>query len=199
MSTQINKSIPPLMWVAGVAMILFSMVGIGAFMGWIPSSIGNTAEESAANKSADAAPTKLAEATPNKSPAVRTHKAQPQLASNNHTKKICAECGVIQSTREIVEKGQGGAVGIVGGAVVGGLLGHQVGGGRGKDIATVAGAVGGAVAGNEIQKRVDTNKSYETVVRFEDGTSRVFTTSNPNNWREGDRVTVDNGEIHARH
>ena len=189
MSTQINKSMPPLIWVAGVAMILFSMVGIAAFMGWIPGSIGHTAEESARTKSS--------EASPNKSSAVKAHTAQPPLVSNKHTKRTCTDCGVIQSTREIVEPGKGGAVGIVGGAVVGGLLGHQVGGGRGKDIATVAGAVGGAVAGNEIQKRVVTNKRYETVVRFDDGTSRVFTTSNPSNWREGDQVTVVNGEIRA--
>lgn len=39
------------------------------------------------------------------------------------------------------------------GAVVGGLLGNQVGGGTGKTLATVAGAVGGGYVGNEIAKR----------------------------------------------
>lgn len=48
---------------------------------------------------------------------------------------------------------QNSAVGIGLGAVVGGLLGNQVGGGRGKTIATIAGAMGGAYAGNEIAKR----------------------------------------------
>ena len=38
------------------------------------------------------------------------------------------------------------------GAVVGGLLGNQVGGGRGKTLATVAGAVGGGYAGHQIEK-----------------------------------------------
>lgn len=37
------------------------------------------------------------------------------------------------------------------GAVVGGLLGNQVGGGKGKTLATVAGAVGGGYAGNRIE------------------------------------------------
>ena len=36
------------------------------------------------------------------------------------------------------------------GAVVGGLLGHQVGGGNGKTLATVAGALIGGYAGNEV-------------------------------------------------
>lgn len=48
---------------------------------------------------------------------------------------------------------QNSAVGIGLGAVVGGLIGNQVGGGRGKTIATIAGAMGGAYAGNEIAKR----------------------------------------------
>ena len=44
-------------------------------------------------------------------------------------------------------------LGIGVGAVVGGLLGNQVGGGNGKTLATVVGAVGGGYVGNEIAKR----------------------------------------------
>lgn len=49
------------------------------------------------------------------------------------------------------------------GAVAGGLLGNQVGGGSGKKAATVAGAVGGAYAGNRIQKN-NQRKSKDTVI-----------------------------------
>jgi uncharacterized protein YcfJ len=38
----------------------------------------------------------------------------------------------------------------IGGAIIGGILGHQVGGGRGKDLATVGGAVAGAAVGANI-------------------------------------------------
>lgn len=38
------------------------------------------------------------------------------------------------------------------GAVAGGLLGNQIGGGSGKKIATAAGAVGGGFAGRKIQE-----------------------------------------------
>ena len=41
-------------------------------------------------------------------------------------------------------------VGIGLGAVVGGLLGNQVGGGNGKKLATVAGVIGGGMLGNQI-------------------------------------------------
>ncbi len=50
------------------------------------------------------------------------------------------------------------------GAVAGGLIGHQIGGGRGKDLATVGGAVAGGYAGNQIQKHCQERK-YRTVER----------------------------------
>ncbi len=44
-------------------------------------------------------------------------------------------------------------VGIGTGAVIGGLLGNQIGGGNGKKLATVAGIIGGGYLGNEIANR----------------------------------------------
>ncbi len=203
MTTHINnRSTAPLIWIAGIAITLFSLVGIAAFMGWIPNSIGNPGDSNTLSATDDKTTphnnTSAAKArkTPTRSHvATETHRTPTRVASNTVSKPSCPDCGVIQSTRVIAERGDGGAVGIVGGAVVGGLLGNQVGGGRGKDIATVAGAVGGAVAGNEIQKRVETNKRYEMVVRFEDGSTRVYSETKPNGWQTGDRVRVVNGVI----
>lgn len=57
----------------------------------------------------------------------------------------------------------------IGGAVVGGLVGalagHQIGGGKGKTLATVGGAAAGAYAGHEIQKRHQENNQTRTEVR----------------------------------
>ena len=57
----------------------------------------------------------------------------------------------------------------IGGAVVGGLVGalagHQVGGGKGKTLATVAGAAGGAFAGHEIQKNHQENNATRMETR----------------------------------
>ncbi|WP_307729934.1 glycine zipper 2TM domain-containing protein [Massilia sp. H6] len=44
-------------------------------------------------------------------------------------------------------------VGIGTGAVIGGLIGNQIGGGNGKKLATVAGVIGGGLLGNEIANR----------------------------------------------
>jgi len=48
------------------------------------------------------------------------------------------------------------------GAVVGGILGHQVGGGNGKTLATVAGAAAGGYAGNKIQQKTQEADTYTT-------------------------------------
>ena len=197
MTTNIQKSTPPVMWVAAVALIIFSMVGVAAMMGWIPNSIGEPSAAELRAKAAAADEHKSEHAHKSDKP----RKDKVYVASNTTNpvppKVICNECGVVQSTREIVQPGDGGAVGIVGGAVVGGLLGNQVGKGRGKDVATVAGAVGGAVVGNEIEKRVDTTKRYEVAVRFNDGSSRVFTETKPTAWRSGDQVKLVDGVLRA--
>jgi uncharacterized protein YcfJ len=51
------------------------------------------------------------------------------------------------------------------GAVAGGLLGNQVGGGRGKTLATVGGAVAGGYVGNKVQKNAQDKKTYYTTER----------------------------------
>jgi outer membrane lipoprotein SlyB len=166
------------MWVAGIALIVFCGAGAAAFMGWIPGTAGKPGEPSLAAK-----PDK-----PRSAEKARSGAKTPVAA-------ICAECGVVQSVHEIETKGEGSGIGAAGGAVVGGVLGNQVGQGDGRKIATVIGAVGGAVAGNEIEKRVKTAKSYEIVVRFDDGSSRVFTEASAPSWRAGDKVKVINGVI----
>lgn len=185
METMFTKKSPhPLIWVTAIAVILFSMAGMAALMGWIPTSIGSPSD-----------PVKISK-TPEKSVVAKPHKTPVNVANNTYTKSICMECGVVESTREVGTAGTASGIGAVGGAVIGGVLGHQVGDGRGKDVATVAGAVGGAVAGNEIEKRTKSTKSYEVTVRFENGSSRVFNEVN-SAWRSGDRVRVTDGVIRS--
>jgi outer membrane lipoprotein SlyB len=196
METQTNKSPHTLFWIAGIAVTVFSVAGIAAIMGWIPASTGSPGEKVALTRQ-PAAPEKPAAAKVHKAPAQAQARSPAQGADHTTAKARCAECGVIESIRELEARGQGSGIGAVGGAVVGGVLGNQVGGGSGKTIATVAGAVGGAVAGNEIEKRVKSGKSYEITVRFEDGSSRVIPEASTPTWRIGDRVKVINGMIQA--
>ena len=112
-------------------------------------------------------------------------------------KKICATCGIVESVKKIKRKGEGGAAGMVGGAVVGGLLGNQVGGGTGNTIATVGGAVGGAVLGNEIQKRMTRKTVWITSVRLKDGSSQQFEQETQPAWAAGKVLKVQDGQLTA--
>jgi uncharacterized protein YcfJ len=110
-------------------------------------------------------------------------------------KAICPNCGVIDNVREVEKPGEATGLGAVGGAVAGGLIGHQMGGGRGRDVMTVLGALGGGLAGHQVEKNVRKASEYQTVVRFENGGTQVFTSSTVPGWRIGDKVKVVNGAI----
>ena len=194
-----------LVWIAGIAVTVFSAVGIAAILGWIPTSMSRgedavvvKAEPAKQATAKHAAPRLRAEA-----PAVRVNApAAPERVASAApaapaVKAICAECGVVESIRTIDTKGDGSGIGAVGGAVVGGVAGNQIGDGSGRKIATVVGAVGGAVAGHQIEKYIKSSKSYEIVVRLENGSSQVVQESAAPAWRTGDRVKIVNGALQS--
>lgn len=119
--------------------------------------------------------------------------ASPESGYRVATPPVCAECGVVETVREIPVEAKGSGGGAIAGGLAGGLLANQVGKGSGRSIATVLGAVGGAFAGNYIEKMLRQGKRYEAVVRFEDGSSRIFTSDTPPVWQSGDRVRLQNG------
>jgi outer membrane lipoprotein SlyB len=65
-------------------------------------------------------------------------------------------------------------IGAIGGAVVGGLAGTQIGNGRGRTAATIIGAIGGGLAGNQIEHVVHKATTYQVQVRMNDGSVRSF-------------------------
>ncbi len=125
-------------------------------------------------------------------------KSATSTISAKALKKICATCGIVESVQKVKRQGEGGAAGLVGGAVVGGLLGNQVGGGTGNTIATVGGAVGGAVLGNEIQKRMTSKTVWITTVRLKNGSSQPFEQDTQPAWKAGQVLNVQDGQLTAR-
>src|SRR5262245_7691575 len=140
----------PLVILAAGTVSLFSLVGIGAVMGWIPTSTGQS------SPSATVAPIPEQPAQPE--PPRSETRAQPKPVAKAEPRRretqvavvppppppapaviaaVCHECAVIEEVRTVEKAGEASGVGAVGGAVVGGVLGHQVGSGRGKDVATV--------------------------------------------------------------
>jgi uncharacterized protein YcfJ len=86
---------------------------------------------------------------------------QPVKKTTSTPHEVCGDETVVHK-EEYKDKHQIGGAAV--GAVAGALVGHQIGGGKGKDLATIAGAVGGGIAGHEIQKRhQENNPTYTTV------------------------------------
>ncbi len=84
------------------------------------------------------------------------------------------------------------------GAIAGGVLGNQIGGGSGRAIATIGGAVGGAAIGNNVEgrnNRVDVTQTYRVSVRVDNGQIRAFDVPSPGDLRVGDRVRLQGGQI----
>ncbi len=119
----------------------------------------------------------------------------PTYSSSAPLPPICRDCGVVQAVNEVSVEPKGSGGGAVAGGVVGGIIGNQIGKGATRDIATVLGAVGGAYAGNHIEKSTKESKRYDVTVRFEDGSTRTFSSDSPPAWHSGDRVRLQNGAL----
>jgi outer membrane lipoprotein SlyB len=104
---------------------------------------------------------------------------------------VCKACGTVQNVKQENRKGKGGILGVAGGAVVGGLLGNQIGKGNGNTIATVGGAVVGGLAGNEVQKRATSKKVWVTSVKMKDGSLRNFEQVAQPAWVVGSVVKIN--------
>jgi outer membrane lipoprotein SlyB len=108
--------------------------------------------------------------------------------------------GVVQSI-DLVQQGNTGVggsgigIGTIAGAVIGGVLGNQVGDGTGRTVATVAGAAGGAYVGHELENRQQqrTADVYRITIRMDSGSYQTLTQNTNNGFRAGDRVRIDNG------
>ena len=74
-------------------------------------------------------------------------------------------CRDVQVVHKVPHKDKHRVAGTAIGAVAGGLLGHQVGGGKGKTLATVGGAVAGGVVGNKVQQAHQDSQTYTTTER----------------------------------
>lgn len=96
---------------------------------------------------------------------------------------VCADCGRVGAVNAIGQQGEGSDHG----AIAGAMHGNQVDNGSGCTD-TVFGA--GAYVGHEIEKYAKKTQRYSVVVRFEDGTSRMFSYATEPAFRAGDRVKV---------
>lgn len=217
------KRIHPLIAGAAVSVMVASLTGVAAMTGMLPNSHSESktvaeATPATTGKTAAIKPDPVAKtAKPLASqqaalddenrypdPQRRVSRSDAVYRSPDYTQNMvqvaqparaCNSCGRVESVQPVQSQASPSGVGVVGGAVVGGLLGNQVGGGTGRTLATIAGAVGGGYAGNEVEKRTRTATSYQVRVRMENGQMRNFPYNSQPNWRQGDRVRVVDGYL----
>jgi outer membrane lipoprotein SlyB len=82
------------------------------------------------------------------------------------------------------------------GGVAGGVIGHQIGSGRGNTAATIVGAVAGGVIGHEVEKARSEQDRYRITVRLDSGATLSVDDANDLNLRTGDRVRIENNRIY---
>lgn len=201
-----TRKLNPLIALAAVSVTVFSLVGVGAMTGLLPSSFSRS-DESALNSSASSA-------APSSGPAATKTATKPAVSksgtggtagtpaakagsttgtANNTAAAVCANCGVVVNIIAVEHKGDGSGLGAVAGGVLGGVLGNQVGGGTGKKILTVAGVAGGAYAGHQAEKALNSKTRYEVTVNMDNGNTRSFSYDQQPDFPIGSRVKLVNG------
>ena len=88
--------------------------------------------------------------------------------------------------------------GTVIGGIAGGVIGHQIGSGRGNTAATIVGTIGGAVVGNQIEKNKVQGSRYRITVKLDSGSSLIVEDTRDINLRVGDRVRVEDNRIYRQ-
>ncbi len=200
-----QRKLNPLIMLAAISVTLFSLLGIAALTGVLPTSFSKNAETALEAEAPKAAPEKAKAQSASSTPAKPRSKAEapartasaPAPEPSRTAAAVCNNCGVIAEVRAIKQAGEGSGLGAVAGGVVGGLLGNQVGGGSGKKIATVAGAAGGAYAGHQVEKNMKSTTRYDVIVNMNDGSTRTFSYDAPPAYQPGAKVRVVNDTLTA--
>lgn len=107
------------------------------------------------------------------------------------------EAGTVTAVRAVNIQNDQRGVATATGAVLGGLAGNTVGGGRGQTAATVGGVVAGGAAGNAMAGT--TRPGVEVTVQLDNGrTVAVVQEGSPDQFRAGDRVNVASDGVTTR-
>lgn len=132
--------------------------------------------------------------------AIAAARQNMQQANPSHARSEpgCPDCGRVVSVTTSDKEGEGSALGVIAGGVAGALLGNQVGGGTGRDLATIAGAAGGAYAGHKIEQKAKTVKQWNVVVQFDNGNKQTYVFDHDPGLRSGDSVS-SSGDTIVRH
>ncbi|WP_035068703.1 glycine zipper 2TM domain-containing protein [Nitratidesulfovibrio termitidis] len=110
--------------------------------------------------------------------------------------------GTVEQISDSVIEDSPSGLGALGGAVVGGVLGNMIGGGKGRVLTTLGGAVAGGAAGYAGEQAMKTKKAIEITVRLENGQVMSVVQEPDETFVVGDRVRIltgNDGSARVRH
>lgn len=114
--------------------------------------------------------------------------------SRSQTRQVqTVKMGVVESVRLVKIEGTGSPVGTGAGAVVGGIAGNSMGGGRGRAITTVIGAVAGGLVGAAAEEGITRKDGVEITVQLDKGPMLAIVQEADEEFHPGDRVRVLEG------
>lgn len=178
------KLLYPALVIAAISVTLFSLIGIAALTGVMPSAHSNP-QTAATAKAAPAG--KLAQSSvPSSAPKARAGAA------------ACVGCGTVESINLVETPAKTSGVGAVAGGLTGALLGNQIGRGDGRTVMTIAGGAGGAYLGNKIEQNTRRTSSYKIVVRMENGSLRTIYQTEAPSVAVGGQVQIVGNSVVAR-
>ncbi|WP_250512240.1 glycine zipper 2TM domain-containing protein [Caballeronia sp. INDeC2] len=208
--------IHPLVAAAAVSIIVACGTGVAAMTGLLPSSkaTATTVTASPLVDAQTARPATVAQASPAAAQqpaslprAVRghhptpLHRPAPAQDSTSYTPNPAPAydpyAGEVTAVNAVQTAQPTTGIGAIGGAVVGGLAGTQIGNGRGRTAATIIGAIGGGLAGNQIEHVVHKATTYQVQVRMNDGSVRSFNYEAAPGVAVGQRVRVSGETLTA--
>jgi len=121
--------------------------------------------------------------TPAAAPAPQATPAAPAADA-----AACPDCGRVMAVSVTQKAGDASAVGVIAGGAIGAVLGNQVGGGFGKDLATLAGAAGGAYAGKVIEEKMKTHTVWTVTVHYANDSKSTYEFTADPGFQVGDWV-----------
>lgn len=124
---------------------------------------------------------------PNQSGNVYSNQSVHQLQQVYYGRIVDIQRSYVQS--------EGNILPTLGGAIIGGLLGNQIGGGSGKKVATVAGTIAGGYIGNETYKNYGSTREVKQItfsIDSETGNAHyTVLQADPNNqFYNGQRIKI---------
>ena len=114
--------------------------------------------------------------------------------SRGQTREVMeVQMGVVESVRHVQIEGTRSGIGTAAGAVVGGIGGSNIGGGKGSSVGTVLGAVAGGVVGSAIEQGTTKKAGLEITVKLDSGRMLAITQEADEEFRVGERIRVLTG------